>query len=108
LSHALKEESGDESQAWGGSKLLETLLQHKLDDWLVRANRRVHATLRCRPIDRFEEDKAAMTSLTAVLPDTAIRLPTREARDHWVRVGGNAITIDSNASARTPVGAAQA
>ena len=59
----------------------------QLDEWLVRANRRVHATLRCRPIDRFEEDKAAMMALPPVLPDTALRLSTRLARDHWVRVG---------------------
>lgn len=59
----------------------------QLAEWLERANRRVHATLRCRPIDRFEEDKAAMMALPPVLPDTALRLSTRLARDHWVRVG---------------------
>jgi transposase len=59
----------------------------QLAEWLERANRRVHATLRCRPIDRFEEDKAAMMALPPVLPDTALRLTTRLARDHWVRVG---------------------
>lgn len=59
----------------------------QLDEWLVRANRRVHATLRCRPIDRFEEDKAAMMALPPVLPNTALRLSTRLGRDHWVRVG---------------------
>ena len=59
----------------------------QLAEWLVRANRRVHATLRCRPIDRFEEDKAAMMALPPVLPDTALRLSTRLGRDHWVRVG---------------------
>lgn len=59
----------------------------QLEEWLVRANSRVHATLRCRPIDRFEEDKAAMMRLPPVLPDTALRRSTRLARDHWVRVG---------------------
>ena len=59
----------------------------QLTEWLVRANRRVHATLRCRPVDRFEEDRAAMMALPPVLPDTALRLSTRLARDHWVRVG---------------------
>jgi len=59
----------------------------QLAEWLVRANRRVHATLRCRPVDRFEEDRAAMMALPPVLPDTALRLSTRLARDHWVRVG---------------------
>jgi hypothetical protein len=59
----------------------------QLEEWLVRANRRNHATLRCRPIDRFEEDRAAMMPLPPVLPDTSLRLSTRLARDHWVRVG---------------------
>jgi transposase len=59
----------------------------QLDEWLVRANRRIHATLRCRPVDRFAEDRAAMMTLPPVLPDTALRLSTRLARDHWVRVG---------------------
>jgi transposase len=60
----------------------------QLGEWLMqRANRRVHATLRCRPIDRFDEDKAAMMPLPPVLPDTSLRSSTRLARDHWVRVG---------------------
>ena len=58
----------------------------QLGDWLPKANRRVHATLRCRPIDRFGEDRAAMMALPPVLPDPALRLSTRLGRDHWVRV----------------------
>jgi transposase len=60
----------------------------QFEDWLWRrANRRVHATLRCLPIERFEEDKAAMMALPPVLPDTAFRHALRLGRDHWVRVG---------------------
>jgi transposase len=59
----------------------------QLEEWLVRANRRVHSTLRCRPIDRFDEDRAAMMPLPPVLPDITLRFSTRLARDHWVRVG---------------------
>ena len=60
----------------------------QLAEWLAqRANRRVHATLRCRPIERFEEDKAAMMPFPPVLPDTSLRFSTRLARDHWIRVG---------------------
>jgi transposase len=59
----------------------------QLYEWLVRANHRVHATLRCRPIYRFDEDRAAMMAFPPVLPDTALHLSTRLARDHWVRVG---------------------
>jgi hypothetical protein len=59
----------------------------QLGEWLPKANRRVHQTLRCRPIDRLAEDRAAMMSLPPVLPDPALRLTTRLGRDHWVRVG---------------------
>jgi transposase len=59
----------------------------QLSEWLVRANSRVHATLRCRPTERFEEDKAAMMPLPPVLPDTSLKGTTRLGRDHWVRVG---------------------
>jgi transposase len=60
----------------------------QLGEWLTqRANRRMHATLRCRPIERFEEDRTAMMPLPPVLPDTSLRFSTRLARDHWIRVG---------------------
>jgi transposase len=57
-------------------------------EWLdERANRRIHSTLRCRPIERFEEDRAAMMPLPPVLPDVAWRHSLRLGRDHYVRVG---------------------
>ncbi len=59
----------------------------QLGDWLPKANRRVHQTLRCRPIDRLDEDRAAMMGFPPVLPDPALVLTTRLGRDHWVRVG---------------------
>jgi transposase len=55
--------------------------------WLRRANNRVHATLRCRPSDRIDEDRAAMMPLPPVLPDPAWRETKRLGRDHWVRIG---------------------
>jgi transposase len=55
-------------------------------EWLERANRRIHARLRCRPIERFEEDRAAMMPLPPVLPDTAWHASLRLGRDHYVRV----------------------
>ncbi len=48
----------------------------QLTEWLVRANRRVHATLRCRPVDRFEEDKAAMMAAPAGPARHRLRLST--------------------------------
>ena len=40
----------------------------QLAEWLPRANRRVHQTLRCRPVDRLGEDRAAMMGFPPVLP----------------------------------------
>jgi transposase len=55
--------------------------------WLRRANNRVHSTLRCRPSDRIDEDRAAMMPFPPVLPDPAWRETKRLGRDHWVRIG---------------------
>jgi transposase len=44
--------------------------QAQLDDWFERANRRTHRSLRCRPIDRLEEERAAMRALPHAPPDT--------------------------------------
>jgi len=59
----------------------------QLAEWLERANRRIHSTLRCRPIDRFDEDRAAMMPLPPLLPDVAWHHSLRLGRDHYVRVG---------------------
>jgi transposase len=59
----------------------------QLGEWLVKANGRVHRTLRCRPADRIVEDRKAMMGLPPVLPDPAWQFSTRIARDHHVRVG---------------------
>ena len=51
----------------------------------------MYTTLRCRPIDRLGEDRAAMMSPPGaaypVLPDPALRLSTRLGRDYYVRSG---------------------
>jgi transposase len=73
----------------------------QLGDWLPKANRRVHQTLRCRPVDRLAEDRAAMMSLPPVLPDPALRLTTRLGRDHWVRVGTCDYSVHPKAIGRT-------
>jgi hypothetical protein len=53
--------------------------------WLDRANTRIHRAIRCRPIDRLNEDLAAMMALPPVLPDTTHRFSIRLGRDHYVR-----------------------
>jgi transposase len=55
--------------------------------WLKKANSRVHSTLRCKPIDRIDEDRAGMMALPPVLPDPAWHESKRLGRDHWMRIG---------------------
>ena len=50
-----------------------------------RANPRVHKTLRCRPIDRLIEERAMMTALLAVAPDSDRRWVLRVAPDPYLR-----------------------
>lgn len=55
--------------------------------WLAtKANRRLHATIRCRPSDRWAEDKAAMLPLPPILPDVRFHTSIRLGQDHYVRV----------------------
>jgi hypothetical protein len=56
--------------------------------WLsTKANRRTHAAIRCRPVDRIAEDRGAMGTLPLVLPDVAWHAAVRLGRDHYVRYG---------------------
>lgn len=57
----------------------------QLLSWLMRANARIHRMIRCRPIDRLNEDLAAMMPLPPVAPDLRHRFATRLGRDHYVR-----------------------
>lgn len=58
----------------------------QLGEWLeTKANRRVHETLRARPLDLVDEDRAAMLVLPPVLPDVAWHHELRLPADHWVR-----------------------
>lgn len=61
--------------------------QHQLDAWFdTRANVRLHRSLRCRPLDRLEEDLAAMRPLPGEPPDLDPRLVLRVPADPYVRV----------------------
>jgi transposase len=65
----------------------------QLASWLGRANQRVHRRLGCRPVDRFDADRAAMLTLPPVAPVTGWRLSTRLPRDHYVRVDANDYSV---------------
>lgn len=53
--------------------------------WLSKANTRIHRMIRCRPVDRLNEDLAAMMALPPLAPDIRHRFSTRLGRDHYVR-----------------------
>jgi hypothetical protein len=58
----------------------------QLDGWFCKANRRIHRTLRCRPVDRLAEDLAAMAPLPEAPPDLDPRIVLRVPADPHVRV----------------------
>jgi transposase len=72
----------------------------QLGEWLVRANARQHRRLGCRPVDRWEADRAAMLELTPVAPVVGWRATTRLPRDHYVRLDSNDYSVHPNAIGR--------
>jgi transposase len=66
----------------------------QLAGWIARANQRQHRRLGCRPVDRFDADRAAMLSLPPVAPVVGWRLTTRLPRDRYVRVAANDYSVD--------------
>jgi transposase len=72
----------------------------QLGQWLVRANQRRHRRLGCRPIDRWEADRAAMLDLPPVDPVVGWRSTTRLPRDHYVRVDSNDYSVHPSAIGR--------
>jgi transposase len=72
----------------------------QLQDWLVRANSRVHRRLQARPADRVDADRAAMVALPPVAPVVGWRLTTRLPRDHYVRVDANDYSVHPSAVGR--------
>ena len=57
-------------------------------------------SLGCRPIDRFDADKAAMLALPPVAPRLGWQAVTRLPRDHYVRIASNDYSVDPVAIGR--------
>jgi transposase len=73
----------------------------QMSDWLGRtAAVRQHRTLGCRPIDRFDADRAAMLTLPPVSPQLGWHAMTRLPRDHYVRIASNDYSVDPVAIGR--------
>jgi transposase len=69
--------------------------QDQLDRWFAqRANRRLHRTLRRRPVDLLAEERERMRPLPGEGPDTDRRFVTRVPADPHVRVDTNDYSLD--------------
>ncbi len=69
-------------------------------DWLEGANRRVVRTLRARPIDLVDADRAAMLALPPIPPQVGWSNTIRLGRDYYVRVDSNDYSVDPTAIGR--------
>ncbi|EWS99552.1 transposase, partial [Intrasporangium oryzae NRRL B-24470] len=63
-------------------------------DWLTIANNRVVRTIKARPVDRLDADRAAMLPLPPVAPSVGWVNRVRLGRDYYVRVDSNDYSVD--------------
>ena len=69
-------------------------------DWIDGANRRVVRTLKARPIDLVDADRAAMLALPPIPPQLGLSNTIRLGRDYYVRVDSNDFSVDPTAIGR--------
>jgi hypothetical protein len=72
-------------------------------DWLDGANQRVVRTIKARPIDLVDADRAAMLALPPVPLQLGWRNQIRLGRDYYVRVESSDYSVDPNAIGRQVV-----
>ena len=68
--------------------------------WVDAANRRVVRTLKARPIDLVDADRAAMLALPPIRPCVGWTNQIRLGRDYYVRVDSNDYSVDPTAIGR--------
>lgn len=66
----------------------------QLGDWLRTANSRVVRTIKARPVDLIDADRAAMLPLPPVPPAVGWVNRIRLGRDYYVRVDSNDYSVD--------------
>lgn len=69
-------------------------------EWLARANSRVVRTIKARPVDLLDADKAAMLPLPPVAPPAGWTNRVRLGRDYYVRVDASDYSVDPAAIGR--------
>jgi hypothetical protein len=63
-------------------------------DWLAVANARVVRTIKARPVDRLDGDRAAMLPLPPVAPTVGWVNRVRLGRDYYVRLDSSDYSVD--------------
>ena len=63
-------------------------------DWLTKANSRIVRTIKTRPVDRLDADRAAMLPLPPVAPAVGWVNRVRLGRDYYVRVDSSDYSVD--------------
>ena len=72
----------------------------QFSDWLQLANSRVVRTVKARPVDRLDADRAGMLPLPPVALQLGWRNRVRLGRDYYVRVDSNDYSVDPTAIGR--------
>jgi transposase len=72
----------------------------QFSDWLQLANRRIVRTIKQRPIDRLDADRAAMLALPPVPLQLGWRNTVRLGRDYYVRLDTSDYSVDPSAIGR--------
>jgi transposase len=79
---------------------------NQFSDWLTTANARAVRTIKARPVDLLEADKAAMLPLPPAVLHVGWRNHVRLGRDYYVRIDTNDYSVDPRAiGARVDVAA---
>ena len=66
----------------------------QFSEWLARANSRVVRTIKARPVDLLETDRAAMLPLPPVPPQVGWSNRIRLGRDYYVRLDASDYSVD--------------
>jgi hypothetical protein len=69
-------------------------------EWLTRANSRVVRTIKARPVDLLDSDRAAMLPLPPVPPSVGWSNRVRLGRDYYVRIDASDYSVDPAAIGR--------
>ncbi len=69
-------------------------LDEQLVGWLGKTNQRVMRRLHGRPVDYFDQDRAAMLDLPPLAPTVGLAHRIRLGRDYYVRLDSNDYSVD--------------